>query len=70
MTDFEKWLEDREPREKLQDEFIFRIVEGMDYKDLVSYAQDTLTDYYSEMSDEEFTAAVKEIYPDYFEENE
>ena len=70
MTDFEKWLEDREPREKLQDEFIARIVDGMDIKDLVSYAQDTLTDYYSEMTDEQLTEAVKEIYPDYFEENQ
>ena len=67
MTDFEKWLEDREPREKLQDEFIFRIVEGMDYKDLVSYAQDALTDYYSEMSDEQLVDEVKKFYPDLLE---
>ena len=57
-------------REDLQDAFIHRIVEGMDYKDLVSYAHEMLADYYSDMSDEEFTTAVKEVYPDFFEENQ
>ena len=54
----------------LQDAFIHRIVEGMDYKDLVTYAHEMLADYYSDMSDEEFTTAVKEVYPDFFEENQ
>ena len=59
----------RSPRQQLQDEFIARIVDGMDIKDLVQYAYDSLTDFYDEMTDEQLTEAVKEIYPDYFEEN-
>jgi predicted metallo-beta-lactamase superfamily hydrolase len=60
----------RSPRQQLQDEFIARIVDGMDIKDLVQYAYDSLTDFYDEMTDEELNEAVKEIYPDYFEENQ
>ena len=60
----------RSPRQQLQDEFIARIVDGMDIKDLVQYAYDSLTDFYDEMTDEQLTEAVKEIYPDYFEENQ
>lgn len=68
MTEsFEQYLDNREPREKLQDEFIHRIVEGMDYKDLVTYAHETLADYYSDMSDEELTEQVKQFYPDLLE---
>ena len=36
-------------REDLQDAFIHRIVEGMDYKDLVSYAHEMLADYYDRL---------------------
>jgi hypothetical protein len=59
----------RSPRDQMQDEFIARIVDGMDIKDLVQYAYDSLTDFYDEMTDEQLNEAVKEIYPDYFEEN-
>ena len=57
-------------REDLQDAFIHRIVNGWGYKDLVTYAHEMLADYYSCMTDEEFTTAVKEVYPDFFEENQ
>jgi hypothetical protein len=59
----------RSPRDQMQDEFIARIVDGMDIKDLVQYAYDSLTDFYDELTDEQLNEAVKEIYPDYFEEN-
>jgi len=60
----------RSPRQQTQDEFIARIIDGMDIKDLVQYAYDSLSDFYDEMTDEELTEAVKEVYPDYFEENQ
>jgi hypothetical protein len=63
-------IDTRSPREKLQEEFIEQIVEGMDTRDLVAYAYDTLSNFYNEMTDEELTIAVKEIYPDYFEDAE
>ena len=60
----------RTPRQQMQDEFIARIVDGMDIQELVTYAYDRLTDFYDEMTDEELTEAVKEVYPDFFEENQ
>jgi hypothetical protein len=68
-TDYEKYLANRTPREKMQEEFIERIIDGMDMKDLVTYAYDSLSNYYDELTDEELNEAVKEVYPDYFEEN-
>lgn len=64
---FQEYLENRPEREKLQDEFIHRIVEGMDYKDLVTYAHEMLSDYYSDMTDEELTEQVKQFHPDLLE---
>jgi hypothetical protein len=64
------FIDNRSPREKLQEEFIGRIIDGMDTRDLVAYAYDSLSNFYNEMTDEDLTTAVKEIYPDYFDETE
>ena len=70
MTEsYEEYLANRSPRERVQEDYISRIVDSMDIKDLVQYAYDSLTDFYDEMTDEEFTEAVKEVYPDYYKEN-
>jgi hypothetical protein len=64
---YEQYLTNRTPRETLQEDFIERILDGMTMDELVTYAYDTLSDYYNDMSDEDLKDAVKEEYPDLLE---
>jgi hypothetical protein len=64
---YEQYLANRTPRETLQETFIERILDGMTMDELVTYAYDTLTDYYDDMSDADLKDAVKEVYPDLLE---
>ena len=57
----------RSPRQQTQDEFIARIIDGMDIKDLVQYAYDKLSEELDELTDEQLTEQVKEYYPDLLE---
>ena len=57
----------RSPRQQTQDEFIARIVDGMDIKDLVQYAFDTLDEQLNEYTDEQLISDVKDNYPDLLE---
>ncbi len=57
----------RSPREKLQDAYIERIIEGLDWGDLWQYAYDKLSEEMDEYSDEGLTEQVKDTYPDLLE---
>jgi hypothetical protein len=57
----------RSKRDQIQDEYIARIVDGMDIKDLVQYAYDKLSEELDELTDEQLTEQVKEYYPDLLE---
>ena len=67
MATFEQYMENRTERDKLQEEYISRIVDTMDVKDLVQFAFDTLDEQMNEYTDEELTEQVKEFYPDLLE---
>jgi hypothetical protein len=68
MTDtFQEYLDNRTPREKVQDAYIERIVDGMDWSDLVQMAYETFDEQMNELTDEELTEQVKEYYPDLLE---
>ncbi len=64
---FEQYLDNRPFRDKLQEEYISRIVDSMDVKDLVQFAFDTLDEQMNEYTDEQLTEQVKEYYPDLLE---
>ena len=57
----------RSPREKLQDAYIERIIDGLDWGDLWQYAYDKLSEELDEYTDEQLASDVKEIYPDLLE---
>ena len=68
MTDnFQEYLDNRPYRLKLQEAYIFRIVDTMDIKDLVQYAFDTLDEQMNELTDEQLYSDVKDVYPDLLE---
>ena len=60
------FIDNRSPREKLQDECSSRIIDGMYWSEMEQYVYDKL----DEELVEDLTTAVKEIYPDYFDETE
>ena len=57
----------RSPREKLQDAYIERIIDGLDWGDLWQYAYDKLSEELDEYTDEQLASDVKDIYPDLLE---
>jgi hypothetical protein len=63
------YIDNRSPREKLQDELITRIIDGMDWSDMERYVYDKLDEELGELDDEELTAQVAEDHPDLLEEN-
>ena len=63
------FIDNRSPREKLQEEFIGRIIDGMDWKDMEAYVWDKLDEELGELDDEQLTAQVTEYYPDLLENN-
>jgi len=58
----------RSPREKLQDAFIERIIDGLDWGDLWQYAYDKLSEELDEYTDEGLKEQVQDTYPDLLEE--
>ena len=64
---FEQYMDNRPLRDKIQEDYISRIVDSMDIKDLVQYAFDTLDEQMNELTDEQFYSDVKDIYPDLLE---
>jgi hypothetical protein len=68
MTDtFEQYLDNRPLREKVQDAYIERIVDGMDWSDLVQMAYETFDEQMNELTDEQLYEDVKQYYPDLLE---
>ena len=61
------FIDNRSPREKLQDEYISRILDGMDWKDMEAYVWDKLDEELGELDDEALTEQVTEYYPDLLE---
>jgi hypothetical protein len=57
----------RSKRDQIQDEYIARIVDGMDMQDLVMMAYDTFTEQMDELTDEQLYEDVKQYYPDLLE---
>jgi len=57
----------RSPRQKLQDAYIERIIDGLDWGDLWQYAYDKLSEELDEYTDEQLASDVKDIYPDLLE---
>ena len=58
----------RSPREKLQDAYIERIIDGLDWGDLWQYAYDKLSEELDEYTDEGLKEQVQDTYPDLLEE--
>ena len=61
------YIDNRSPRVKLQDEYIERVIDGMNWNDMKAYVWDKLDEELSELSDEELTEQVAEYYPDLLE---
>jgi hypothetical protein len=61
------FIDNRSPREKLQDEYIDRVIDGMDWSDMKQYVWEKLDEELGELDDEELTAQVTEYYPDLLE---
>ena len=57
-------------RNILQDAYITRIIESMDWNDLAQYAYDKLDEELSELTDEHLVEQVGEYYPDLLEGTE
>ena len=57
----------RSPRQKLQDAYIERIIDGLDWGDLWQYAYDKLSEELGELTDEQLTNEVNNNYPDLVE---
>ena len=56
-------------RDKLQDDMINRIIDGMDIDGLCQLAYDYLNENYDKYSVKELIAEVEEFYPDMMEES-
>ena len=68
MTEsFEQYVANRSPREKLQEEYITRIIDGLDWGDLWQLASERLEEQLDELDDEQLTNEIKEYYPDLLE---
>ena len=61
------YIDNRSPREKLQDEYIDRVIDGMDWSDMKQYVWEKLDEELGELDDEQLTAQVTEYYPDLLE---
>ena len=57
-------------RNILQDSYITRIIEGMDWNELAQYAYDKLDEELSELTDEHLIEQVGEYHPDLLEGTE
>jgi predicted Zn-dependent protease with MMP-like domain len=57
-------------RNILQDAYITRIIESMDWNDLAQYAYDKLDEELSELTDEHLVEQVGEYHPDLLEGTE
>ena len=51
-------------RDELQNDYIERIIDGMDYKSMYQYVYDNLSDHLDKYSVDELIGEVEEYYPD------
>jgi hypothetical protein len=65
---YEEYMDSRSDRDKLQDDYISRIIDGMSMAELCQYMFDKLTEELNELSDDELTEQVSEYYPDLLED--
>lgn len=56
-------------RQKLQDELIDSVIDGMDFKTMWQVLYDFMDQSYDKYSDDELLEEVKEYYPELLEEN-
>ena len=61
------YIDNRSPREKLQDKYIERVIDGMDWNDMKAYVWDKLDEELGELDDAELTEQVTEYCPDLVE---
>ena len=64
---FEAYMDGRSDRDKLQDEYIIRVIDGMSMAELVQYMHEKLTEELNELDDDQMMEQVKEYYPDLLE---
>ena len=57
-------------REELISAFVHRIIDGMDFQTLWTYALESMQENYAQFSDEQLLAEVSEFYPDLLENTE
>ena len=67
MVTFEEYMDARSDREKLQDEYVARVIDGMSMAELVQYMHEKLTEELDELSDEHLLEQVSEYFPDLLE---
>ena len=56
-------------RDQLQNDYIERIIDGMDHKDLWQYVYDSLEQNFERYSEQELIAEVEDYYPELLEES-
>ena len=55
-------------RNQLQNDYIERIIDGMDHKDLWQYVYDSLEQNFDRYSEQELVTEVEDYYPDLLED--
>jgi hypothetical protein len=56
-------------RDQLQNDYIERIIDGMDHKDLWQYVYDSLEQNFERYSEQELITEVEDYYPELLEES-
>ena len=56
-------------RNQLQNDYIERIIDGMDHKDLWQYVYDSLEQNFERYSEQELITEVEDYYPELLEES-
>lgn len=69
MTEREtKYHNNMKNRDEVLNEFVERIVDGMDMEAIVSYAIDKMRESYDDVSDEDLAKEIADYYPDLLED--
>lgn len=67
IENFQEFLANRDARTKLQEHYMYRILDGMDIGELYQLASERLEEQLDEMDDEQLIDEVKHFYPDLLE---
>ena len=60
----------KEEREKLQDDYVYEVVDGLDHKTAFHILIDCMTQCYDDYTDEELLTEVKDTYPHLLDHND